>query len=128
MSDILIRDIMIRNVRKINPEEKIALAWLRMLRYGIGALPVVKDDNTLIGMLTMRDIDFAGPDIKNLFVKNLMTKDNLITATETNTLTQVADMMITTGLQRIPVVDDKGKLIGLVTQSVIISSFRALFK
>lgn len=125
MSDVLVRDIMIKNVRTIKPEEKIALAWLRMLRYGIGALPVIKDDNTLVGILTMRDIDFGGPNIKSLTVGNLMTKDNLVTAHETSTLSEVADMMIETGLQRIPVVDGEGKLLGLVTQSVIISSYRS---
>jgi len=54
---------------------------LKMLRYGVGALPVIKDDNTLVGILTMRDIEFAGPEIMNLSVSELMTKDNLITIT-----------------------------------------------
>lgn len=128
MSDVLIRDIMIRNVRTIGPEEKIALARLKMLRHGVGALPVINDDNTLIGILTMRDIEFAGPEIMGLSVENLMTRDNLVTVTETTSLTEVADLMINTGLQRLPVVDSGGKLIGLVTQSVVIFSFRALFK
>ena len=37
MSEVLIKDIMIRNIRTIGPEEKIALARLKMLRYGVGA-------------------------------------------------------------------------------------------
>ena len=119
---------MIRNVRTVGPQAKIALARLKMLRHGVGALPVITDDETLVGILTMRDIDFAGPEVMNLSVENLMTKKNLVTVTKTTTLTEVADRMIRTGLQRLPVVNSEGKLIGLVTQSVVIHSFRTLFK
>jgi len=128
MSEVLVRDIMIRDVHIIGPEEKIALARLKMLRHGVGALPVVRDDNTLVGILTLRDVTFAGTGVVSFPVTDLMTKKNLITCTETTTLIQVADVMLKTGIQRIPVVDDEGKLVGLVTQSVVIRSFRALFK
>ena len=128
MSDVFVRDIMIRNVRTIRSEEKIALARLTMLRHGVGALPVVKEDRTLIGILTLRDIDFAGRDIMDLPVIDLMTKENVITATEETNLSQVADIIIKTGLHRIPVVDSEGKLLGLVTQSVVIRGYRFLIK
>ena len=128
MSEVLVKDIMIRIIRTIGPEEKIALARLKMLRYGVGALPVVKEDNSLVGMLTLRDISLAGMDIGNLSVNDLMTKDHLIMGTETTTLIEVADMMIKTGIQRIPIVDDEKKLLGLMTQSVLIRLFRDLFK
>jgi len=119
---------MIKNVHTIGPEEKIALARLKLLRHGIGALPVIDNDKKLLGILTLRDIEFVGSDVMNLPINNLMTKDDLVTVTETMTLTQVADIMIKTGFQRIPVVDAEGRLVGLVTQSVVIRSFRALFK
>ncbi|MFH0749058.1 MAG: CBS domain-containing protein [Candidatus Bathyarchaeota archaeon] len=127
MSSVLAKDIMRQDVRTIGPEEKIALARLTMLRHGVGALPVIQNDKTLVGILTLRDIDFAGREIMDLPVKDLMTKEHLITATEKTTLTQVADVMIRTGLQRIPVLDGEGKLLGLVTQSVVIRGFRTLF-
>jgi IMP dehydrogenase len=119
---------MIRDVLTIGHEEKIALARLKMLRRGVGALPVIEEDHTLVGILTMRDIEFAGPDVMNLLVSDLMTKDNLVMITEATSLTEVADIMCKTGLQRLPVVDGERKLIGLMTQSVVIASFRALFK
>lgn len=128
MSKVLVKDIMIRNIYTIGPEEKIALAKLKMLRQGIGALPVVKEDNSLVGILTLRDISFAGIDIANLSIKDLMTKKNLKTGTETTTLLEIADIMIKTGIQRIPIIDNEGKLVGLMTQSVLIRSFRNLFK
>lgn len=128
MSEVIVKDIMIKNVYTIESEDAIALARLKMLRYGVGALPVVKDDNTLVGIVTLRDISFAGTNIANLPVKDIMSKDNLITGTETTTLIEVTDIMMKTGKQRIPIVDDKGKLVGLMTQSVLIRSFRNLFK
>ena len=128
MSDVLAKDVMRKDVLTIGPDEKIALARLKMLRHGVGGLPVIDDDRILVGILTLRDIDFAGREIMDLPVKDLMTKERLRTGNETTTLTQVADIMIRTGYQRIPIIDDKRKLIGLVTQSVVIRGFRALFK
>lgn len=128
MSEVLVKDVMIRNIYTIGPEEKIALARLKMLRHGVGALPVVQEDNSLVGILTLRDISFAGIDTSNLSIKDLMTKTDLKTGTGTTTLLEIADMMIKTGIQRIPIIDDKGKLVGLMTQSVLIRSFRDLFK
>jgi len=57
-----------------------------------------------------------------------MTKEKLVTCREDNTLTEVADLMIKTGIQRIPIINHDGKVIGLMTQSVLIRSFRNLFK
>ncbi len=128
MDEVKIRDVMIKKVYTIGPEEKIALARLKMLRYGVGALPVVKEDNMLMGMLTLRDISLSGTNIGNLQVKDLMTKNNLITGTESTKLIEIIDMMSKTGIQRIPIIDAVGKLIGLMTQSVLIRSFRLLVK
>ena len=128
MSEVLVTEVMRKRILTIRPKEKIALARLRMLRHGVGALPVTESDGTLRGILTLRDIDFAGRDIMDLPVEDLMTKENLRTANDETKLTEVADIMIKTGLQRIPVINSEGKLLGLVTQSVVIRGFRALFR
>jgi IMP dehydrogenase len=121
---------MIKDVRTVDPDDKIALARRKMLRHGVGGLPVVKEDNTLVGMITLRDISFTGTmgDIMTLAVQDLMTKNNLITCGRDTSLAEIADIMIKTGIQRLPIVDNKGKLMGLVTQSVLIRAFRALIK
>ena len=49
MSEVKIKEVMIKNVYPIGPEEKIALMQLKMLRYGVGALPVEKENDTLVG-------------------------------------------------------------------------------
>jgi IMP dehydrogenase len=117
---------MLTTIFTIGPDEKIALARLKMLRHGVGALPVVEGNNRLVGILTLRDINFAGSDVGNLFVRDLMTKDNVITGITETPLIEIADMMIETGIQRIPIVGGADKLIGLVTQSTLIKSFRDL--
>jgi len=124
---ICVRDIMITNIHTIHPEDRVALAKLRMLRYGVGALPVVDENRVLAGIITLRDVDMAGPEALTLPVKELMTRD-LITRKKDVLLGEIVDIMMETGIQRIPVVDDGGKLIGLVTQSVVIRNIRTLIK
>lgn len=119
MDDFLARDIMIKDVLTIKVGSKVALARLQMMRHGIGGLPVVDKDGTLVGMITLRDIDLAGSDVSNLCIDDLMTR-NLIKGYEDTTLKEIVEAMIKTGIQRIPIVDNKGKLIGLVTQTSVI--------
>jgi len=128
MSNIFAKDIMLKDVRTIGPDEKLALARLIMIRQGVGGLPVVKEDKVLVGILTQRDIDFAGENILTLLVKDLMTKRNLVTVTEKTNLLELSDTMIRTGIQRIPVINEANRMVGLVTQSVVIRAFRELFK
>jgi IMP dehydrogenase len=124
---ISIEDVMITDVYSIRPDQRVALARLRMLRYGVGALPVVEQDGTLIGILTLRDIDLAGSDIRELLVKDLMTSE-LITRKKDALIGDIVDIMLETGIQRIPIVNDDNKLIGLVTQTTVIRSIRPLLK
>ena len=124
---IHVGDIMIKNIYTIQAEDRVSLARLRMLRHGTGALPVVDKDGTLVGILTLRDIDLAGPESLVLPVRELMTRD-LITRKKDALLGEIVDIMTETGIQRIPIVDETEKLIGLVTQSTVIRSIRCLIK
>lgn len=124
---IQVGDIMITDIYTIRPEDRVSLARLRMLRHGIGALPVVEEDGTLVGILTLRDIDLAGPESLVLPMRELMTRD-LITRKKDALLGEIVDIMTETGIQRIPIVDEEKKLIGLVTQSTVIRSIRCLIK
>ena len=128
MTKVLVKDIMLRLIQTIGSDEKIALARLKMLRYGVGALPVVEKDRFLVGLITLRDINFAGNEIGSLLVRDLMTKDELITGTPKTLIKDIADMMIKTGIQRIPILDENNRLVGLVTQSVVIRTLRDLLK
>jgi CBS domain-containing protein len=126
MGDMLVKDVMIKrkDIYTIKPKKRIALARLRMLRQGVGALPVVDDDNNLVGIITLRDIDLAGESTNDLYAEDLMTTD-VITRGEDASISEIAKAMDQTGIQRIPIVDKDGKLIGLATQSVVIRSMVA---
>jgi CBS domain-containing protein len=121
MRDIVARDIMLKGVLTITSERKVAYARLIMLRHNVGALPVVDEANVLLGIITQRDIDLAGADVSDLQVSDLMTR-SLVKAKESTTLRWIVEKMIKTGLQRIPVVDEKSKLLGLVTQTTVIKA------
>ena len=110
-------DVMIKRVYTIQSDRKIALARLRMLRQGVGVLPVVESERKLVGIITLRDTDFArGYD---LMVKDLMTTD-VVTGTEDLSVIEIAEMMIREGIERLPILGKQGILVGLVTQTVII--------
>jgi CBS domain-containing protein len=115
------KDIMIKDVHVIEVESKVALARLKMMRYGVGGLPVVDKKGTVVGMITLRDIDLAGTDVSNLPVEDLMTT-NLVKGEIDTQVKDIVELMIKTGIQRIPIVDEKGKLLGLITQTSIIKS------
>jgi len=129
MGDTLAKDVMIKrkDMYTINPGKRIALARLRMLRQGAGALPVVDDDNNLVGIITLRDIDLAGERTNDLYAEDLMTTD-VITRGKNTSISEIAETMDQASIQRIPIVDKDGKLIGLVTQSVVIRSLVATLK
>jgi len=121
MREIVARDIMIKGILTITADRKVAYARLMMLRHNVGALPVVDEANVLLGIITQRDIDLAGADVSDLLVSDLMTR-SLVKAKESTTLRWIVEKMIKTGLQRIPVVDEKSKLLGLVTQTTVIKA------
>jgi CBS domain-containing protein len=120
MHDILARDVMIKDVHTITADRKVAYARLIMLRHNVGALPVVDKKRRVLGIITQRDIDLAG-EVSDLVVSDLMTR-TLIKAKPTTTLRWIVEKMIKTGLQRIPVLDEQSKLLGLVTQTTVIKA------
>ena len=121
MVNFFAKDIMIRDVYVIEVGNKVALARLKMMRHGIGGLPVVDKNDKVVGMITLRDIDLAGTDVSNLPVEDLMTT-KLVKGKVDTTTKEIVELMIKTGIQRIPIVDEKGKLLGLITQTSVIKS------
>jgi IMP dehydrogenase len=89
-----------------------------MERYKISGFPIVNDANELIGVLTNRDLRFE-PN-PNLKVSELMTKENLITAPVGTTLLQAEKILQKHKIEKLPVVDKKGKIKGLITFKDII--------
>ena len=130
---IKISEIMVNNPLFITPDEKISTTDLLMLRKKIGGLPVVKDqkDQQLIGIITQRDIRLArfamSLESPNTTVKDLMTSEPFIIKRD-ETIQEVLTLMFEKDIQRLPVVDDNHKLIGLIIQSQILKKLFDVMK
>ena len=109
---------MIINPVTLGPYANVADALKMMKEYGIGGIPVVDDDNTLVGIVTNRDLRFE----KNMrtLVKDVMTSENLITTTEFTDFEKAAEILQKYKIEKLPVVDEDYKLVGLITYRDII--------
>jgi len=114
----------IRRVKKsesgiiIDPVSIKATATLKealtiMSEYRISGVPVIDDNDTLIGILTNRDLRFENDYSKN--VEELMTKMPLITVKKGTTLDDAEAIFRTNKVEKLPVVDENNKLAGLIT-------------
>ncbi|HTE34368.1 MAG TPA: IMP dehydrogenase, partial [Chryseolinea sp.] len=84
-----------------------------MREFKIGGIPIVDDNANLVGIITNRDLRFQKD--MNVPVSSIMTKDNLITAAEGITLDQAEGTLKKYKIEKLPIVNKKGKLIGLIT-------------
>lgn len=88
-------------------------ALAMMKEYHIGGIPVVDDENRLIGIVTNRDLRFER-DL-NRAIEHVMTSTGLVTTTQTTSLEEAAQILQEHKIEKLPVVDNDGKLVGLVT-------------
>ncbi|WP_236017448.1 IMP dehydrogenase [Roseivirga sp. E12] len=95
-------------------------AELIMRENKIGGIPVVDGDKNLIGIVTNRDMRF----IKNMAtpVKDIMTKDNVITGKMGISLDDAEGVLQEYKIEKLPIVDDKGQLTGLITYKDILKN------
>lgn len=84
-----------------------------MREYRIGGIPVVDKDGILLGIITNRDLRFQKD--MDAPVAKIMTKENLITASEGITLTQAEETLKNYKIEKLPIVNKKGVLTGLIT-------------
>ncbi len=97
----------------ITAEKKVKDALGLMAKYKIGGIPVVDDNGYLVGIVTNRDLRFERD--MNRPISEVMTKDNLVSTTESTNLEKAADILQKYKIEKLPVVDKNNKLIGLVT-------------
>jgi len=104
---------MIQDPITLTPEKTINDALYLMKKYSVSGIPVVNLAHKLVGILTNRDLRFE-PNV-NLKVADLMTKENLITAPKGTTLDKAEKILQKYKIEKLPVVDNKGILNGLIT-------------
>jgi len=89
-----------------------------MREFNIGGIPVVDDHRTLMGIITNRDLRFIkDPHVQ---IRDIMTKENLITAKAGISLEQAEEILQEYKIEKLPIVDDEGKLTGLITYKDIL--------
>ncbi|MBQ3636525.1 MAG: IMP dehydrogenase [Bacteroidales bacterium] len=84
-----------------------------MKEYKIGGIPIVDEKKHLVGIVTNRDLRFEHDMTKP--ISHVMTKDDLITTSQKTDLKEAAEILQHYKIEKLPVVDKDGKLVGLVT-------------
>ncbi len=84
-----------------------------MREYSIGGIPIVDETNTLLGIVTNRDLRFEKQNDRK--ISEVMTSKNIVTVSEGTSLEQAEDILQQNKIEKLPVVDKDNKLVGLIT-------------
>ncbi|MBQ0102901.1 MAG: IMP dehydrogenase [Prevotellaceae bacterium] len=84
-----------------------------MAEYHIGGIPVVDNEGKLVGIVTNRDLRFQRDGSK--LIDDVMTKENLIVTHQQTDLEAASQILLEHKIEKLPVVDDNNRLIGLIT-------------
>ena len=109
----------IQNPVTVKPGNTVKDVEDLMEKYHISGLPVVDDEGKLVGIITRRDILFV--ENKALPVRELMTKE-VVTAKEDINLEEAKKILMEKKIEKLPVVDEEGRLKGLITAKDIIKN------
>ena len=96
----------------LSPDHYVYDADELMAKFRISGVPIVKAGK-LVGIITNRDLKFLKN--YNMRIEEVMTKDNLITAPVGTTLEQAQEILCAHKVEKLPLVDEKGRLKGLIT-------------
>ena len=124
-----VRDVMTKDPACVTPGATIREAAQLMQRENVGIVPVVeeKGTNRLLGVVTDRDIAIRvvaeGRD-GGTRVSDVMSSGRIRTCTLDDDVDEVMDAMADEQLRRIPIVDDRGMLVGIVAQADIVRKTR----
>ena len=119
------QDIMSKNPTCVTPDTTLVDAARLMKDENIGIIPVVdsKDSRRLVGVVTDRDIAIRavaeGRDGTTTSVGHVMSA-NVRTSSATDSVNDVMELMGREQVRRIPIVDDRGALVGIVSQADIV--------
>ncbi len=97
----------------MKPNATVSEAKALMTHHRIGGIPIVNDDFHLVGILTNRDLRFETASSRP--IREIMTQENLVTAPVGTTLEQAKNILQGYKIEKLPVVETNGKLVGLIT-------------
>jgi len=108
-------DIMTPDVISVCPDTTVAQAIDLFEKYGVSGLPVVDDENRLLGMITEYDLlhSICTLEMRGI-VADFMTR-NVITVEDHASLVDIVNTLLSTRIRRVPVVSD-GRLVGVISR------------
>ena len=128
---ILIDGVMSTDITSVSPSERLVHARRLMLDSKVGRLPVIEDDE-LVGMITSKDLIRAFIDVKKnipdkyqktqlkeVFVEDIMSK-NPLSINENDSISNADEIMIETGFNGLPVINNDEDIVGIITQTDIL--------
>ncbi|MDO3425425.1 MULTISPECIES: IMP dehydrogenase [Chryseobacterium] len=104
---------MISDPVTLSKDHTLAQAKETMAKYKISGLPVVDAENTLIGIITNRDVKYQ--ENLDMKVEEIMTKEKLITSDKNTNLEKAKEILLKNRVEKLPIVDAENKLVGLIT-------------
>jgi CBS domain-containing protein len=143
MSSLLVRDVMSTSVVTVAPDLGYKQIVDLLVEFGVSAVPVVNGDRRVLGVVSEADllhkVEFNGADVHaRLFERRRQrlakgkatgeTAESLMTApavtiTASATLTKAAQVMEHRNVKRLPVVDDNGNLVGIVSRRDVLRRY-----
>ncbi len=122
--DIEAQAMMVRKVKRfesgmvldpitIRPNARLSDAWELMSIHNISGFPVTEENGRLVGILTNRDVRFA--DDPDQPIKELMARDNLVTARTDITKEEAKKLLHKHRIEKLLIVDEHGRCVGLMT-------------
>src|SRR5688500_5240461 len=113
-----ISEMMTRNVFTVSPDDRLIEAAGLMRLHDVGVLPVVGENNKVVGMVTDRDIVLRGVadgvDPHTMKVSEAMSVGS-ITVSQDQTVDEAAELMQRYQIRRLPVLDAAGTVVGIVS-------------
>jgi IMP dehydrogenase len=106
---------MITDPVTVGPEATVGEADALMARYRFSGVPIIDPSGKLIGIITNRDIRFMEPGDEKRPVTDFMTSTGLVTASTGTTLDEAKALLRTHRIEKLPLVDERGHLTGLIT-------------
>ncbi|MCC8181110.1 MAG: IMP dehydrogenase [Planctomycetes bacterium] len=98
---------------RLNPDDPVSVALNIIRDRNLSGIPIVDADNRVVGILTRRDLRFQHQE--DIPIRDVMTKEDLVTAPPDTTLDQAKDMLFKNKIEKLILVDNDRKLRGLIT-------------
>ncbi len=119
---VCVADIMNSPVIAVSPDARVDEGYRTMLRFGVKSLPVANSNGEVVGMMTRKDLDKAHlHGLDRAKISDFMTQ-GIISLSAEASIDEAHRMMATYGFEKMPVLDENGKLIGTLSRATLLKA------